>query len=68
METKIFTIPRISCAHCCNAIEKELGELPGVKSVESDAVAKTVCVSWEKPANPEKITELLKEIHYPPSD
>ena len=36
METKIFSIPNISCGHCVMSIKNELGELDGVKRVEDD--------------------------------
>jgi copper chaperone CopZ len=47
-------------------IERELGELDGVKSVDADPETKTVTVEWEDPATWEDIKELLIEINYPP--
>jgi copper chaperone CopZ len=47
-------------------IERELGELDGVRSVDADAEAKTVTVEWEAPATWEDIKKLLMEINYPP--
>lgn len=43
----------------------ELGELEGVQSVQADLSSKQVIVSFQPPANPEKIENLLAEINYP---
>jgi copper chaperone len=68
METTRFSIPNISCGHCVNAIQKELGELAGVTSVEGDHAFKEITVVWDAPATEEKIKATLKEINYPASD
>ncbi|MBW1648051.1 MAG: heavy-metal-associated domain-containing protein [Deltaproteobacteria bacterium] len=65
METKTFTIANISCHHCANTIENELGELAGVLKVQADVETKKVTVSWDAPASLEKIMDTLKEIGYP---
>jgi len=48
-----------------HTINTELSELPGIKSVAADLPTKTVKVSYELPATPERIEELLSEIDYP---
>ncbi len=68
MATKTFRVPNISCEHCVMTIRRELGGLPGVKSVEADAATKTVTVEWDEPATWEAITALLSEINYPPTN
>jgi copper chaperone len=65
MATKTFSIPNISCGHCVMTIKRELGELDGVASVDGDAAAKTVTVSWDAPATEDSIRSLLTEINYP---
>ena len=67
MPSKTFEVPNISCHHCVMTIERELGALDGVNSVDADQEEKTVTVQWETPANWEKIRELLVEINYPPA-
>lgn len=42
--THVFTVPDISCDHCKNAIETELGDLDDVDQVTVDIAAKTVTV------------------------
>jgi copper chaperone len=68
METTRFSIQNISCGHCVKAIQKELGELAGVASVEGDHGMKTIKVEWEAPATEDNIRATLKEINYPVSE
>jgi copper ion binding protein len=65
MTTITYSVPNISCQHCVHTINTELAELPGVQSVAADLPTKTVKVSYDAPASPEKIEELLAEIDYP---
>ncbi len=65
MTKETFHIPNISCGHCTGAIEKELQEVDGIKSVQSDIQGKTVTVQFEAPASKEAILTTLKEINYP---
>lgn len=65
METKTFQAPAIHCGHCTMTIERELGEMEGVKSVKAAHDTKAVTVSWEAPATWDKIKALLDEIGYP---
>lgn len=67
METKTFKAPAIHCGHCTNAIQMEVGDLPGVHSVSADPDSKMVTVSWEAPASWEAIQNLMEEIGYPPA-
>ena len=68
MADKTFHVPNISCGHCVMTIERELGELAGVKSVAADADTKTVTVAWDSPATWESIRSLLAEINYAPAE
>lgn len=68
MATVKYNIPNISCGHCVHAIQSELSELPGVKSVMTDQAAKTAEIVFEPPATEEAIKALLAEINYPASD
>ena len=65
MTTVTYSIPNISCGHCVHTIQTEVGELPGVKSVEASAESKKVTITFEPPATEEKIMSLLAEINYP---
>ena len=66
MSSKTFTVPNISCGHCVNTVEMEVGEISGVSTVNANADTKQVTVEWDNPATWEKIEALLQEINYPP--
>lgn len=68
MTTKTFTVPAISCGHCTRTIESELRDLAGVTSVQAVKDTKQVTVTWQDPANWDKIKSLLHEINYPPQE
>jgi copper chaperone CopZ len=66
MATKTFRVPNINCDHCVMTIQREVGELQGIKSVKADAATKNVAVEWDEPATWDRIKALLTEINYPP--
>jgi copper chaperone CopZ len=53
------------CNHCVHTITTELSDLDGVKSVQASLEDKQVQVTYDAPATPEKIEQLLSEINYP---
>jgi len=65
--TTLITVkaPNISCGHCVHTIQNEIGELPGVKSVQAKEDTKLVTISFEPPATQEQIEKLMVEIGYP---
>jgi len=65
MESKTFSVPKISCGHCTHAIQEELSDMAGVTTVTGDVASKTVTVSWDSPADETAIREKLTEINYP---
>ena len=67
MKTLTFTVPNISCMHCVHTIKTELGDLPGVRSVDADVKSQKVTVAFEAPATEERIVSLLREINYAPA-
>ncbi|HDY89682.1 MAG TPA: copper chaperone [bacterium] len=64
MEEKTVVIPNISCGHCIMTIKNELGNIEGVESVEGNPATKNVTITWQSPANWEKIVQTLNEIGY----
>ena len=67
MASKTFRVPNISCDHCVRTIEREVGELPGVRAVKADVASKIVTIEWQEPATGwEAIRSFLVEINYPP--
>ena len=65
METLTVRVPNISCAHCVHTIQTEVGELPGVKTVQANEQTKIVTIAFEPPADRAGIEALLAEIDYP---
>lgn len=65
MTTVTYSIPNISCMHCVHTIQSEVGEMDGVKAVAANKEQKTATISFDAPANEEKIKALLAEINYP---
>jgi copper chaperone CopZ len=65
MTTVTYSVPAIHCGHCTHTIEMEVGELKGVQSVKAEQDTKKVTITFDEPANEEKIKTLLAEINYP---
>ncbi len=66
MSTVKYTVPNISCGHCVNTIQMEVGDLEGVQSVKASNETKEVEVVFDAPATEDQIVALMKEINYPP--
>ena len=65
MTTVTYTVPTISCGHCTHTIETEVGEMQGIQSVKAEIDTKKVTITFDEPANEDKIKALLAEINYP---
>lgn len=65
MTTVTYSVPAIHCGHCIHTIEMEVGELQGVQSVNADEATKKVEITFDAPADEQKIKALLAEINYP---
>ena len=65
MSTITYNIPAIHCMHCTHTIEMELSGMTGIQSVKTDLAAKKVTVTFEPPADDQKVRALLAEIEYP---
>lgn len=67
MDEKTVTVPNISCGHCVNTIEREVGEHPGVRSVKADQATRRVVVSWDPDTTDwVAIEKEMGDIGYPP--
>jgi copper chaperone CopZ len=65
MTTVTYNVPAIHCGNCIRTIEMEIGELEGVQSVKADEATRKVQISFDAPADEQKIKALLNEINYP---
>ena len=69
MQTKTVTVPNISCGHCVMTIEREVGELQGVTSVDAEQISRNVTIAWDPEATDWSAIEgLMKEINYAPAE
>ena len=66
MTTLTYNVPSISCRHCKMTIERKVGKLAGVTSVNVDVDAKQAVIKFDSPATEAEIEALLAEIGYPP--
>lgn len=67
-QNKTVSVPNISCGHCVSTIQREVAEVPGVRSVEADETTRKVTVSWDPETSDwVVIEEKMKEIAYPPA-
>jgi copper chaperone len=67
MESKIVTIPNISCGHCKMRVEKAMNGVDGVSSAEVTVDTKTLNVEWdESKVNWGELQGSLEKIGYPP--
>jgi copper chaperone len=60
--TNVYTVPDISCGHCKQAIESEVGQVDGVDSVVVDIDQRTVTVDGS--AGDEAIVSAIQEAGY----
>ena len=65
MTTITLKTPAISCGHCVHTIQSELGEMPGIRSVQADQTTRLVTINFDSPATKEEIEKMLAEIGYP---
>lgn len=65
MKTVTYRIPNISCNHCVNTVEMEVGDIQGVEKVEAFVDSKNAKVTFEDPATENEIKQVLAEINYP---
>ena len=63
MSTATYSVPDISCNHCKQAIEGEVKNVAGVKTVEVDVKARTVRVEAE-PLDRQAIIHAIDEAGY----
>ena len=66
LTTLTFNVPAVNCAHCKMKIEAEVGELPGVASVDVDVNTRQAVIELISPPTRTEIEGLLTDIGYPP--
>lgn len=61
---KEFTVQDISCAHCVQAITKEVSGVPGVQNVQVDLGSKRVSVQANDNVSTDQIVSAINEAGY----
>lgn len=65
LTTLMFDIPAVNCAHCKMKIEKEIGAIPGVASVDVNIETRQALIKLVTPPTRVEIEVLLANIGYP---
>ena len=65
MKTKSYIVPNVSCSHCKGNIERELGQMAGVRSIVVVVDSKEAVIKYESPATSEVIEAAFNDIGYP---
>ena len=63
MNSVVYQVPGISCGHCVNSIEMELGEIEGIINVKADVESRSVTIHFLDPATEDQLKTVLKEIN-----
>jgi copper chaperone len=63
VETRVYTVSGMHCAHCENAVRVELAQVEGVESVHVDLETKRVTVS-AAPLDDALLREAIREAGY----
>ena len=62
-DTLTYTVPAVHCDHCAMSIREEVGELPGVDTVEVDLDRKVVTVVGDDVSD-ERVRAAIAEAGY----
>ena len=65
MKARNYILLDVSCSHCKDKIERELGKMDGVRSVVVNIDSKEAEIKYESPATGELIKTALSDIGYP---
>ncbi|SHM56414.1 heavy-metal-associated domain-containing protein [Cryptosporangium aurantiacum] len=62
--TATYPVTGMTCQHCVNAVQSEVGEIPGVTAVDVDLAAGAVTVTSEAPVDVEQVRAAVDEAGY----
>ncbi len=62
--TSSWTVSGMTCKHCVASVTEEVGELPGVTSVDVDLDSGGVTVTSEAPLEREQVAGAVEEAGY----
>ncbi|RCG21890.1 copper chaperone [Sphaerisporangium album] len=64
MTTSTYTVTGMTCDHCVRSVKEEVGEVPGVTTVDVDLPTGRVEVSGTAPLDDEAIRAAIAEVGY----
>lgn len=64
MATTTITVTGMTCEHCAASVREELGEVPGVKSVDVDVASGAVIIDSVAPVDAGAIRTAVEEAGY----
>ncbi|GAT11711.1 cation-transporting ATPase [Mycolicibacterium novocastrense] len=64
MATTTITVTGMTCEHCAASVREELGEVPGVKSVDVDVASGAVTIDSVAPVDAGAIRTAVEEAGY----
>lgn len=68
-ESRVIIKSMLNCEVCAEAIEDELDDISGIKSIEIDMNENKIIITYDSyQLNPERIREAISEIGFPADD
>lgn len=64
MTTATYTVTGMTCGHCVSSVKEEVGEVPGVTTVEVDLASGLLTVESDAPIDAAKIEAAVKDAGY----
>jgi copper chaperone len=63
MTTSII-VTGMTCGHCASSVREELGDVPGIMSVDVDLATGTVTIASDRPVEDELIRSAVEDAGY----
>jgi copper chaperone len=64
MNTFTVTVAGMSCGHCASSVQDEVGQIPGVTSVDVDITSGMVTIDSESQVETAAIRDAVEEVGY----
>jgi copper chaperone len=64
MSTATYTVSGMTCSHCVNSVQEEVGQVTGVSSVDVDLETGRVTVTSDAPLDVAQVRAAVEEAGY----
>jgi len=64
MLSTVITVTGMTCSHCVNAVQDEIGQLPGVREVTVDLDSGAVTIAADPLPEPDALRKAVAEAGY----